>query len=225
MGIWSFVAPRKEAFVQQDAKAVNMTPWKFSWVAGGLLLVLVALIYASFADFSALKDNKTEPVPYHWELIATDIANKEMTALAIDETEQGVIITEIKAKIDEFDKSDKKPADTAVTRKIVYQTIGAHYAKAKGFSEAQIEAFNKLVEREAAKSAKEADDIKEATAPVIEKYFNTSIEELKNAADAAKKDGEGALDTINKGVEDAANTIGQGLQGTIDGVSNTFNNL
>ena len=129
MGIWSFVAPRKEAFIQQDAKAVDMTPWKFSWVAGGLLLVLVALIYASFADFSALKDKETDPVPYHWELIATDIANKEMKALDIKEDEQGIIITEIKASIDEFDKSKNKPADTAVTRKIVYQTIGKHYAK------------------------------------------------------------------------------------------------
>ena len=225
MGIWSFVAPRKEAFVQQDAKAVDMTPWKFSWVAGGLLLVLVALIYASFADFSALKDKDTEPVPYHWELIATDIANKEMTALAIDEDEQGVIITEIKASIDEFDKSKNKPADTAVTRKIVYQTIGAHYAKAKGFSEAQIAAFNKEIEKLVSESAKEADDIKEATAPVIEKAFSKAVEDLKNAADSAKKDGEGALDAINNSVKDAADTIGQGLQGTIDGVSNTFKNL
>ena len=236
MGIWSFVAPRKEAFVQQDAKAVDMTPWKFSWVAGGLLLVLVGLIYASFADFSALKDNETEPVPYHWELIATDIANKEMVALEIDETEQGVIITEIKASIDEFDKSDKKPADTAVTRRIVYQTIGKHYAKANGISDAQLEAFNKLVEREAAKSAKEADDIKVATEPAIKKFFKKVIEgieesaeavkkDAEKAADDAKKDGEGALDAVNNSVKSAADAIGQGLQGTLDGVNKTFKDL
>ena len=241
MGIWSFVAPRKEAFVQQDAKAVDMTPWKFSWVAGGLLLVLVGLIYASFADFSALKDKETDPVPYHWELIATDIANKEMTALEIDETEQGIIITEIKASIDEFDKSDKKPADTAVTRKIVYQTIGKHYAKANGISDAHLEAFNKLVEREAAKSAKEADDIKAATEPAIKKFFKAVIEgieesaeavkkdtekaagdakkDAEKAADDAKKEGEGPLDSVNKGVEGVSNGVGQALGGAVDSVS------
>ena len=241
MGIWSFVAPRKEAFVQQDAKAVDMTPWKFSWVAGGLLLVLVGLIYASFADFSALKDNDTEPVPYHWELIATDIANKEMTALEIDETEQGIIITEIKASIDEFDKSKNKPADTAVTRKIVYQTIGKHYAKANGISDAHLEAFNKLVEREAAKSAKEADDIKAATEPAIKKFFKAVIEgieesaeavkkdtekaagdakkDAEKAADDAKKEGEGALDSVNKGVEGVSEGVGQAIGGAVDSVS------
>ena len=247
MGIWSFVAPRKEAFVQQDAKAVDMTPWKFSWVAGGLLLVLVGLIYASFADFSALKDNDTEPVPYHWELIATDIANKEMTALEIDETEQGIIITEIKASIDEFDKGKNKPADTAVTRKIVYQTIGKHYAKAKGFTDAQIEAFNKLVEREAAKSAKEADDIKKATEPAVKKFFKAVIEgieesaetvkkEASEAADAVKKDGETASDSINKSLEGFSEGVGGAVQGAVDnvnkgvsgvasGISDTLNNL
>ena len=247
MGIWSFVAPRKEAFVQQDAKAVDMTPWKFSWVAGGLLLVLVGLIYASFADFSALKDNDTEPVPYHWELIATDIANKEMVALEIDESEQGVSITEIKASIDEFDKGKNKPADTAVTRKIVYQTIGKHYAKAKGFTDAQIEAFNKLVEREAAKSAKEADDIKKATEPAVKKFFKAVIEgieesaetvkkEASEAADAVKKDGETASDSINKSLEGFSEGVGGAVQGAVDnvnkgvsgvasGISDTLNNL
>ena len=243
MGIWSFVAPRKEAFIQQDAKAVDMTPWKFSWVAGGLLLVLVGLIYASFADFSALKDKETEPVPYHWNIIAVEIANKEMKALEIDEDEQGVIITEIKASIDEFDKSKDKPADTAVTRKIVYQTIGKHYAKAKGFTEAQINAFNKVVEREVSRSVKEADDLAEAQKAVIEKFFNAAIEDLKkgadaakagaesakkdveDAADAAKKDGESAVDAVNKGVQDAAETINGGIEGFTNGISETFKNL
>ena len=159
-----------------------------------------------------------------------------MVALEIDETEQGVIITEIKASIDEFDKSDKKPADTAVTRKIVYQTIGKHYAKANGISDAQLAAFNELVEREAAKSAKEADDIKVATEPAIKKFFKKVIEgieesaeavkkDAEKAADDAKKDGEGSLDAINNGVKGAADAIGQGLQGTIDGVNKTFKDL
>ena len=247
MGIWSFVAPRKEAFVQQDVKAVDMTPWRFSWVAGGLLLVLVALIYASFADLSALKDDQTEPVPYHWHMIATEVAQKEMTALEIDETEQGVIITEIKANIDEFDKSKDKPADTAVTRKIVYQTIGRHYAEAKGFTEAQIAAFNDLIEKRASASLKEANDLVEAQKPVVERVFNDVINGVKDAAaavqkdadkavdtvkkdadaaaDAAKKDGESAIDTVNKSVEDAANSAGNALQGAVDSISKGIGSL
>ena len=214
MGIWSFVAPRKEAFIQQDAKAVDMTPWRFSWVAGGLLLVLVALIYASFADLSALKDDKTEPVPYHWHMIATEIANKEMNALAIDETEQGVIITEITASIDEFDKSKDKPADTAVTRKIVYQTIGKHYAQAKGFSEAQIAAFNKLIEEEISGSLKESADVVEAQKPIVEKFFNSVIGGIEKGADAVKE-----------GIEDASKKVDDAIKAGTDGLDKAINNL
>ena len=166
-----------------------------------------------------------------------------MKILEIDETEQGVILTEITASIDEFDKGKNKPADTAVTRKIVYQTIGKHYAKAKGFSEAQIEAFNKVVERETAVSMKEADDLKAATESAVVKFFNAAVEDLKKgaedaknaaedakkdaegAADAAKKDGEGAIDAVNKGVKDAAETINQGIEGVTNGISETFKNL
>ena len=230
MGIWSLVAPRKEAFVQEDVKAVDMTPWKFSWVAGGLLLVLVALIYASFADFSALKDKDTEPVPYHWNIIATEVAQKEMTALAISEDEQGIIIAEITASIDKFDNSEDKPADTAVTRKIVYQTIGKHYAKAKGFTEAQIAAFNELIEKRVSTSLKEAEDLVEAQKPVVERTFNDAIEGLRkaaetarkdaeDAADAAKKEGESAIDSVNKGVEGVSTGVGQALEGAVNAVN------
>ena len=193
-------------------------------------------------------------MPYHWELIAVDIANKEMKALEIDETEQGVIITEIKTSIDEFDKGKNKPADTAVTRKIVYQTIGKHYAKAKGFTEAQIEAFNKVVEREAAVSMKEASDLKVATESAVRNFFEQAVEELKkgvedakaaakdakkdaeDAADAAKKDGESAVDSVNKGVEGVTTGVGEAMSGAVDavnkgvggvatGISETFKNL
>ena len=47
--------PREIPFVQQDAKAVDMTPWKYSKFAGILLLLIVFAIYAFFADFSVLK--------------------------------------------------------------------------------------------------------------------------------------------------------------------------
>ena len=193
---------------------------------GALLLVLVALIYASFADLGALKDKDTEPVPYHWHMIATEIAQKEMKALAIDETEQGVIITEITAAIDDFDKGKNKPADTAVTRKIVYQTIGKHYAEAKGFTEAQIAAFNKFIEDKVAQSAKEADDIKAATEPVIEKSFNAIINGIQEGAEAVKA---GAEDAAAKAVEDAAKAgaddVKAGVEDAKAGVENALQNL
>lgn len=46
--------PLEQPFVQQDAKAVDMTPWKLSKPAGILLLVIVFAIYTFFADFSVL---------------------------------------------------------------------------------------------------------------------------------------------------------------------------
>lgn len=65
MGVWAISpAKRKEAFVQVDVKAVDMTNWKLSWAAGGALLLLVAIIYVSFADFSAMSDKDTDPVKY-----------------------------------------------------------------------------------------------------------------------------------------------------------------
>jgi solute:Na+ symporter, SSS family len=48
------IKPRETAFVQEDAKAVDMTPWKLAMPAGIALLVIVIIIYASFADFSIL---------------------------------------------------------------------------------------------------------------------------------------------------------------------------
>lgn len=72
MVVWAKAKPRKEAFVQVDVKAVDMTNWKYNWLAGGALLVLVALIYASFANFSALSDDK-EPVQYRADLLKQGI--------------------------------------------------------------------------------------------------------------------------------------------------------
>ena len=47
--------PRETSFVQQDAKAVDLTPWKYSKIAGILLLITVFAIYVFFADFSVLR--------------------------------------------------------------------------------------------------------------------------------------------------------------------------
>jgi SSS family solute:Na+ symporter len=55
MLIIGMIKPRKEDFIQVDVKAVDMTPWKYAKPVGIILLVLVALIYMSFADFTVLK--------------------------------------------------------------------------------------------------------------------------------------------------------------------------
>ncbi|QGJ69367.1 SSS sodium solute transporter superfamily [Planctomycetales bacterium 10988] len=46
--------PRETEFIQEDVKAVDMTPWRFARLAGWGLIILVILIYAIFADFGVL---------------------------------------------------------------------------------------------------------------------------------------------------------------------------
>ncbi len=46
--------PLAEPYVQQDVKAVNITPWKHAPAAGAILLLIVVSIYIIFADFAAL---------------------------------------------------------------------------------------------------------------------------------------------------------------------------
>lgn len=48
------LSPRETEWVQFDAKAVDMTPWKHARPAGITLIVIVILIYTIFADFSVL---------------------------------------------------------------------------------------------------------------------------------------------------------------------------
>ncbi len=48
------VKPRDTEWVQQDAGAVDLTPWRWAKLSGFLLLVVVSLIYVLFADFSVL---------------------------------------------------------------------------------------------------------------------------------------------------------------------------
>ena len=52
--------PRETEFVQEDVKAVDMTPWKHTHKAGLVLIVAVIAIYAVFADFSVLEPAKPE---------------------------------------------------------------------------------------------------------------------------------------------------------------------
>ena len=48
------IKPLKEEWTQQDAKLVDMTPWKHRGKVAIALLAIVLLIYVSFADFSVL---------------------------------------------------------------------------------------------------------------------------------------------------------------------------
>jgi len=48
------LTPRKEDFVQEDVKAVDINPWKYAKITGTILIIIVILIYAKFADFSIL---------------------------------------------------------------------------------------------------------------------------------------------------------------------------
>ena len=58
MLVIGLIAPRKEAYVQFDAHAVDMKPWKFAVHAGIVLLLVVVAIYWFFADFSVLRDDE-----------------------------------------------------------------------------------------------------------------------------------------------------------------------
>ena len=54
MLIIGWIKPGK-TFVQEDVKAVDMTPWKHAKWVGGILCLVVLIIYASLADFSVLQ--------------------------------------------------------------------------------------------------------------------------------------------------------------------------
>ncbi len=48
------ISPRAEDYVQQDSKAVDLTPWAWAKPAGFCLVLFVLSLYAYFADFSVL---------------------------------------------------------------------------------------------------------------------------------------------------------------------------
>ena len=51
MLLWAKFAGLKAPFVQQDVKAVDMTSWKHAKYVGAALVLVVILIYVSFARF------------------------------------------------------------------------------------------------------------------------------------------------------------------------------
>jgi SSS family solute:Na+ symporter len=54
MIVIGLIKPRKTPWVQQDVKAIDMTPWKHAITASVILVLIVLAIYAFFADFSVL---------------------------------------------------------------------------------------------------------------------------------------------------------------------------
>ncbi|GIW96761.1 MAG: solute:sodium symporter family transporter [Pirellulaceae bacterium] len=47
--------PRSTEFIQEDVRAVDMTPWSHARLVGVILIAIVVTIYAIFADFSVLE--------------------------------------------------------------------------------------------------------------------------------------------------------------------------
>ena len=58
MIVWGKIAPRKTPYEEFDAKVIDMTPWKHAKAAAVILLVIIGLIYAAFADFGVFKKGK-----------------------------------------------------------------------------------------------------------------------------------------------------------------------
>ncbi len=56
MLVMRIFAPRAEPHVFHDAKAVDLTSWKGAWLASAAMLLVIAVIYVAFADFSVLKN-------------------------------------------------------------------------------------------------------------------------------------------------------------------------
>ena len=64
MLVWGKIAPQKVPFADEDVKATDMTPWKFAWPAAIVLVIIIGIIYACFADFSVFgKGKPAYPTP------------------------------------------------------------------------------------------------------------------------------------------------------------------
>ena len=55
MRVLGKIKPRKTEWVQQEVKAVDMTPFKYAKLTGLLLIAAVLAIFITFADFSSLE--------------------------------------------------------------------------------------------------------------------------------------------------------------------------
>ena len=50
-----------EAWVQKDIGAVDLTPWKYRWVATALILICVAAVYLAFSPLGIGTWSYTQP--------------------------------------------------------------------------------------------------------------------------------------------------------------------
>lgn len=55
------IAPRKELYVQKDAKAVDLTPWKYAKPVSGIVVTTLIYIYTVFSPIGII--NKGEAIP------------------------------------------------------------------------------------------------------------------------------------------------------------------
>ena len=64
-----FLAPRATPWVQADARAVDLTPWRFAKPVGFVMITVVLGLYLSLADWSSISAPSTPPV----QAIADDV--------------------------------------------------------------------------------------------------------------------------------------------------------
>ncbi len=71
MLVLRLATPRKTPFVQEDVKAVDLTPWRWAIPASVGLFFCIVAIYAFFADFSVLRDTagKLPFIPFFSKVI------------------------------------------------------------------------------------------------------------------------------------------------------------
>lgn len=55
MLIWGYLKPQKVPFANEDAKATDLTPWKYLFPASAALFIVIILIYCCFANVDAFK--------------------------------------------------------------------------------------------------------------------------------------------------------------------------
>ena len=55
------INPRTTDFVQEDAHAIDMTPWKGAKYIGAILVLIVLSIYVFLADTSVLRSSGDTP--------------------------------------------------------------------------------------------------------------------------------------------------------------------
>ncbi len=69
--------PRKEEFIFKDVKAVNMTPWKWAPATGIILIIIVCVVYYTFADYRSLIGDSKRTEDQRIERLKSEIKSLE----------------------------------------------------------------------------------------------------------------------------------------------------